>query len=792
VKEFLSNTKLVYLALVRVGVFLLLVIICKDALSDPVDTLDFQLQWTYPLAVVDMKLVDFDGDGINEILVGFKSDSSRVGILDAVSQSMLWQSPSFNGIIYTVAAGDRNNDGYLDIVCGGQRSDSSIGCIKVYDGPNFDSIHALSGFDHIVLAASISARGLDSLPQIFLGTYLYTRFSYGYNWNDYHDGHLYVLDGQGLQVEQIAMTGTVREAEARDINRDTYDELFLGMDYRYVYVFESTGDYAVIRNWIREYTSGHSRDFELYNYRWGWISKWASFDALEISQFNGSVHNSIIGSGRFGWELTWKNKLSCWIEPTAKLQWNVERDLYRDWDNYVTDLAACGFNGEQTNAICAGYKNGLIELRSGSNGSILGVSQQSYSIYQLELGNVDEDNLAEMCVTSGDFLYVYKTKLWPRNDTPVVSDISNQTIAEGESFASINLDDYVTDPDNHDSVMVWSHGGETELLVDITDRVASVTTPDPEWNGAETIWFKACDPGGLCDSDQAIFTVTAENDTPVVSDIPDQTIAEGENFTSINLDDYVADPDNLDSVMVWSHWGEAELLIDITDRVATITVPNPEWNGAETIWFKICDPGGLCDSNEATFTVTAENDMPVVSDIPNQTIAEGESFTSINLDDYVIDPDDPDSVIVWSHRGETGLLVDITDRVAIVTCPNPEWNGAETIWFKACDSGGLCDSSEATFTSHPAKFCLFQNYPNPFNPQTNIRFDIPVVSDVTITIYSILGERVREFEKRCEAGTHTLMWDGKNSSGADIASGVYFYKLSAGTYQETRKMVLIR
>jgi hypothetical protein len=92
----------------------------------------------------------------------------------------------------------------------------------------------------------------------------------------------------------------------------------------------------------------------------------------------------------------------------------------------------------------------------------------------------------------------------------------------------------------------------------------------------------------------------------------------------------------------------------------------------------------------------------------------------------------------------------------------------------------------------PDGFSLSQNYPNPFNPQTNIRFSVPVACDVKVAIYNILGARIRTFEKRCGPGTYTFGWDGKNSSGEDVASGVYFYKLSAGNYQETRKMVLIR
>ena len=284
------------------------------------------------------------------------------------------------------------------------------------------------------------------------------------------------------------------------------------------------------------------------------------------------------------------------------------------------------------------------------------------------------------------------------NDTPVVSDIPNQTVAENVSFAAINLDNYVNDPDNHDSTISWTYRGQVHLSVLITNRAAAITSPDSEWNGSETIWFKACDPGGLCDSNQAAFTITRVNDPPKVADIRDTIVAEGESFGLIPLNNYVTDPDDNDSVMIWTHRGEVELLGVITNRVASVTAPYPEWNGSETIWFKACDPGGLCDSNQATFTVTAFNDTPVVSDIPNQTVEENVSFAAINLDNYVNDPDNHDSTISWTYRGQVHLSVLITNRVATVAVPDPEWSGSETIWFKACDPGGLCDSNPATFT----------------------------------------------------------------------------------------------
>jgi len=285
-----------------------------------------------------------------------------------------------------------------------------------------------------------------------------------------------------------------------------------------------------------------------------------------------------------------------------------------------------------------------------------------------------------------------------RGQTPVVSDIPNQTISEGSSFATINLDDYVSDVDHADSEMLWTYSGDSALTVDITDRIATITTPGADWNGAETITFRATDPDSLYDEDGVTFTVTAVNDTPVVSDIPDQNISEGSSFATINLDDYVSDVDDADSDMVWTYSGNTELTVDITDRVATITTPGIDWTGSEPITFRATDPGSLYDEDGATFTVTAVNDTPVVSDIPDQTISEGESFATINLDDYVSDVDDADSEMVWTYSGNTQLTVDITDRLATITTPGPDWTGSEPITFRATDAGSLYDEDGATFT----------------------------------------------------------------------------------------------
>jgi hypothetical protein len=104
-----------------------------------------------------------------------------------------------------------------------------------------------------------------------------------------------------------------------------------------------------------------------------------------------------------------------------------------------------------------------------------------------------------------------------------------------------------------------------------------------------------------------------------------------------------------------------------------------------------------------------------------------------------------------------------------------------------------------------ADFILSQNYPNPFNATTIIPFTVtrsPVNGSqlmvhtplhTTLVIYNILGEKVRMLvDEEKLPGEYQVMWDGKNNSGKEVASGVYFYKLKVGDLSETRKLVLIK
>ncbi len=93
----------------------------------------------------------------------------------------------------------------------------------------------------------------------------------------------------------------------------------------------------------------------------------------------------------------------------------------------------------------------------------------------------------------------------------------------------------------------------------------------------------------------------------------------------------------------------------------------------------------------------------------------------------------------------------------------------------------------------PKEFSLSQNYPNPFNLTTQISYALPQNADVKITIYNILGRKVRIFNLGNQsAGYKTVTWDGKDNSGNEVSSGIYFYRIEAGEYNQTKKMTLLK
>ncbi len=88
----------------------------------------------------------------------------------------------------------------------------------------------------------------------------------------------------------------------------------------------------------------------------------------------------------------------------------------------------------------------------------------------------------------------------------------------------------------------------------------------------------------------------------------------------------------------------------------------------------------------------------------------------------------------------------------------------------------------------PQNFTLEQNYPNPFNPVTTINYTLPVNSHVKLTVFDITGREIKTLVNQHQInGKHTVLFDA-----SDLASGIYIYKLQAGSFAQSRKVILLR
>jgi hypothetical protein len=111
---------------------------------------------------------------------------------------------------------------------------------------------------------------------------------------------------------------------------------------------------------------------------------------------------------------------------------------------------------------------------------------------------------------------------------------------------------------------------------------------------------------------------------------------------------------------------------------------------------------------------------------------------------------------------------------------------SEDVWLIKTAPGATNVQKEETITV--SDYSLSQNYPNPFNPSTTIDFNLPKTGNVTLKVFSILGEEVTTLvSDRLSSGSYSFEWDASN-----LASGVYLYRLEAEGYVETKKMIMMK
>ncbi len=297
------------------------------------------------------------------------------------------------------------------------------------------------------------------------------------------------------------------------------------------------------------------------------------------------------------------------------------------------------------------------------------------------------------------------------NDLPVFKKIPDQAIEEKNEFASVMLDDYLSDADHDLSQLKIDITGNKDIKVNLNNKTREVTfkTPSELWNGSETLTFTATDPEGGKASTQMKLSIKSINDPPTMKDIPEQNIKEKGEFKPVELDKYVEDLDHEKGKLKWTVTGNRELKVSVDgNRVMKVTPPSPQWNGSETLTIKVTDPEGATDERSVAYTVESVNDVPeFTKQVAPQTIKEKAQFNPIKLGEMVRDLDNKLSDLQFtvdvkpttkgSKDGDLSVEID-AQHVANIKIPSKFWNGAAEITFTVTDPEGAKASSKALFT----------------------------------------------------------------------------------------------
>lgn len=233
------------------------------------------------------------------------------------------------------------------------------------------------------------------------------------------------------------------------------------------------------------------------------------------------------------------------------------------------------------------------------------------------------------------------------NVSPVVIDIPDVNFPEDGSYNSIDLDDYVDDPNNDDKEISWTYTGNTNVIINIDAATHVVTfTALPDWNGNENITFTATDPGNYSGSDSAKITVTPVNDPPVVRNLRIEPLPPGPG-DDLNAIYVYEDIDGGIEEIIQIKWyknGEQQPYDNFLSVPSTATFPGDEW------YFTIT-PGDGIDVGE-----TRTSPSVVIGGIVQELhLYPGWNFISVYIDilnsniSSVLSPIDGLYTIVWTY-----------------------------------------------------------------------------------------------------------------------------------------------
>ncbi|HUT63291.1 MAG TPA: Ig-like domain-containing protein, partial [Anaerolineae bacterium] len=306
-----------------------------------------------------------------------------------------------------------------------------------------------------------------------------------------------------------------------------------------------------------------------------------------------------------------------------------------------------------------------------------------------------------------------KVTVTPAKKPPVWSHIPKIGFAQGHSDSSLVLWDYVSDPDDPDSLLTFDITNDEDVdlwFVNYTDGRLYLYDLNnlPGW---DKLTVSAADPDGNFSSTQFIVFIAPADGTPIVAGIPDTTIVAGTESNWIDLDDFYYDIDNTDNQMTWTWDYQARadsavtvLINQMTHRVLLRSY-NKNIYGIEKIIFTVTDPDKKSGDDVCIITVLEDVFKPVL-DLPPKIGFVAGKRDSLDLDDYVYDAEYDKSVLSWAWFGNRRCSITLQAPNSLQTRPvtftgPDDWIGFERVEFIVTNPMGGAAKDTLTVFSVP-------------------------------------------------------------------------------------------
>ena len=460
-----------------------------------------------------------------------------------------------------------------------------------------------------------------------------------------------------------------------------------------------------------------------------------------------------------------------------------------DNNSYVTLRNCLIFNNNsQPNPGLAGVPGAALNIKDNSVvaidyttifGNTTNPNDQSFADQEIHLGSNSELSISNTIIWD-DAVHSSVSSVWVANNC----NLSQPNIQSGEN--NINLDPLFCNRELFDFTLA-----ENSPCIESGENGSNIGALGV---GCEAIYFN-----------------------PEIEDIDNQQIEED---GSLSIMVNVVSP--IDISMTYHAESDTLDVVLSLDNSALTATPSANWNGTANILVMVTDENQLSDTTDFTLTVNAVNDPPEAFSVIYPTVSDTFS-THMNSDTLIAfnweESSDVDSDVTYTLTIElesfayTDIHENITDTTINISSNSfdPLLNitsqdeATFTYYVHSSDDEYMISSDIGEFIlsrevlgindglSVPETFTLHQNYPNPFNPVTTLQYKLPEDSFVDVTVYDMLGNVVNNLVHTSQSsGYKSIQWNATNNQGEPVSAGVYLYKIQAGDFVDTKKMILLK